>query len=293
MNRRQAKGRPAGKRPPRAEASPRPPREEARHVSRESSGRRHRARTEEVFHGVRACAALFAARPEEIVRVYLSEPRRRQFTRLLEWCVRERRGFQVVGDENLQRLTGSLHHEGVAILARALRRLDLAELLRCIETGAVIGPLVYLDGVQNPHNLGSLLRTAAHFGAGAIIGRAGELPPLSPSAVRVAEGAAEIVPVCDLADPVADLARLEAAGFQVVATTSGGGVPLFSAPLGERLVIVLGSEGEGVSQPLAAAADLTVRIPGTGAVESLNVAVAAGILLGEAWRRRGATRRRP
>ena len=267
MNRRQAKGRPAAG--------------------------RHRARTEEVFHGVRACAALFAARPEDIVRVYVSEPRRRQFARLLEWCARERRGFQVVGGENLQRLTGSLHHEGVAILARALRRLDLGELLGGIEAGTVTGPLVYLDGVQNPHNLGSLLRTAAHFGAGAIIGRTGELPPLSPSAVRVAEGAAEIVPVCDLADPPADLARLGAAGFQVVATTSGGGVPLFSAPLGERLVIVLGSEGEGVSRPLLAAADLTVQIPGTGAVESLNVAVAAGILLGEAWRRRGATRRRP
>jgi len=244
-----------------------------------------------VFHGVRACEALFAARPQDIVRVYVSELRRRRFARLIEWCARERRGFQVVGDDNLQRLTGALHHEGVAILARAIRRLDIAELVRGIEAGTVIGPLVYLDGVQNPHNLGSLIRTAAHFGAGAIIGRLGELPPLSPSAVRVAEGAAEIVPVCDLADPVVDLARLKAAGFQVVATASGSGAALFTAPLGERLVIVLGSEGEGVSRLLRAAADLTVQIPGTGAVESLNVSVAAGILLGDAWRRRPGGRR--
>jgi TrmH RNA methyltransferase len=239
-----------------------------------------------VYHGVRACAALFARRPQDIVRVYLSSARQREFAALLAWCGRERKGFQIVAAENLQRLTGSLHHEGVAILAKSLRRLDMADLLRGIEGGTITGPLVYLDGVQNPHNLGSILRTAAHFGAGAILGRLGELPPLSPSAVRVAEGAAEHVPVADLADPLVDLARLKVAGFQVVATTSHAGQPLFGAPLGERLVIVLGSEGEGMSRPLAAAADLTVQIPGTGAVESLNVSVAAGILLGEAWRRR-------
>jgi len=224
---------------------------------------------------VRACAALFARRPQDIVRVYLSSARQREFATLLTWCGRERKGFQVVAAENLQRLTGSLHHEGVAILAKSPRRLDMADLLRGIEAGTITGPLVYLDGVQNPHNLGTILRTAAHFGAGAILGRLGH------------------VPVADLADPLVDLARLKVAGFQVVATTSHAGQPLFAAPLGERLVIVLGSEGEGMSRPLAAAADLTVQIPGTGAVESLNVSVAAGILLGEAWRRRPPASRAP
>jgi TrmH RNA methyltransferase len=246
-----------------------------------------------VYHGTRACTALFARRPEDIVRVYVTSARQREFAPLLAWCGRERKGFQVVAAENLQRITGSLHHEGVAILAKSLRRRDMADLLRGIDGGTMTGPLVYLDGVQNPHNLGSILRTAAHFGAGAILGRLGELPPLSPSAVRVAEGAAEHVPVCEFTDPLADLTRLKAAGFQVVATASGDGVPLFSAPLGERLVIVLGSEGEGVSRPLSAAADLTVRIPGTGVVESLNVSVAAGIFLGEAWRRRPPASRPP
>jgi len=261
------------------------PRRSAR-PSRPDSSRRHRDKTEEVYHGLRACTALFARRPQDIVRVYLSSARQRDFAALLAWCGRERKGFQIVAAENLERLTGSLHHEGVAILAKSLRRLDMAKLLRGIDGGTITGPLVYLDGVQNPHNLGSILRTAAHFGAGAILGRLGELPPLSPSAVRVAEGAADHVPVVDLADPLADLARLKVAKFQLVATASSEGLPLFAAPLGERLVIVLGSEGEGMSRPLAAAADLTVQIPGTGVIESLNVSVAAGILLGEAWRRR-------
>ncbi|MFM7205338.1 MAG: TrmH family RNA methyltransferase [Planctomycetaceae bacterium] len=239
-----------------------------------------------MFHGLRACEAIFAARPEAIVRVYLTEARRRRLASLTEWCVRERKGFQIVADENLERLTKSIHHEGVAILAAALPRWTLDDLLARMTARAPRGPLVYLDGVQNPHNLGSILRTAAHFGAAAIVGRAGELPPLSPAAVRVAEGAAEHVPVCDLADPVADLERLAKAGFRVVATSSHRGRPLAAADLAGRAVLVLGSEGEGVSRAIEAAAAECVQIPGTGAVESLNVGVACGVLLAEAWRQR-------
>jgi TrmH RNA methyltransferase len=238
-----------------------------------------------MVHGVRACEALFAKRPADIVRVYVTEARRRRFAALLNWCARERKGFQVVADESLARLTGSIHHEGVAILAKGPARWDLAALLAAVESGTLAGPLLYLDGVQNPHNLGSILRTAAHFGAGAVAGRAGELPPTSAAAIRVAEGAAEFVPVCDLVEPVADLRRLKAAGFTVVVTSSHAGEPLFECELGGRTVFVLGSEGEGVSRAIDALADVRARIPGTGAVESLNVSVACGVVLAEAWRR--------
>jgi TrmH RNA methyltransferase len=237
-----------------------------------------------MFHGVRACAALFARRPEAIVRVYLADPRRRQFAELLAWCARARKGFQVVAEENLARLTGSIHHEGIAILARQLPRWTLSDLLA--RAGGLATPLLYVDGVQNPHNLGSILRSAAHFGVGAVLGKAGDLPPLSAAAVRVAEGAAETVPVCDLAEPAADLGRLKREGWRVVVTTSHAGEPLYAAALPERTVLVLGSEGEGVSREVDRLADLRVRIPGTGAVESLNVSVACGVALGEIWRRR-------
>jgi TrmH RNA methyltransferase len=243
---------------------------------------RHRAKTEEMFHGVRACEAIFARRPEAIVRVYLAESRRRQFAKLVAWCTGSRKGFQVVAEENLARLTGSIHHEGIAILARQVPRWTLAHLLG--GAAGLGGPLVYLAGVQN---LGSILRTAAHFGAGAILGRAGDLPPLSPAAVRVAEGAAETVPVCDLADVAADLGRLKREGWRVVVTSSHGGEPLFTAALPQRTVLGLGSEAEGVSRAVDALADLRVRISGTGAVESLNVSVACGVALGEIWRRHG------
>jgi len=255
--------------------------------ARSPRARRHRVKGEEVFHGVRACQAIFARRPSAIVRVYLAAGRRREFAALMAWCAREHKGFQVVADESLERLCGSLHHEGVAILAREPDRGSLGGLLSGIEAGVIGGPLVFLDGVQNPHNLGSILRTAAHFGVGAVLGRTGELPPLSAAAARVAEGAAEFVPVFELVDPPADLARLRKAGLSIVVTASGSGESLFESRFDRRVVVVLGNEGGGVSPAVARAADGTVRIPGTGVIESLNVSVACGIVVGELWRRGG------
>jgi RNA methyltransferase, TrmH family len=257
---------------------------------------RHRAASEETYHGLRASEALFARRPDDIIRVYLLAGRKQRFAELLAFCAKARKGFQVVEEENLRRITGSMHHEGVAILAREIPRFGLARLLETggptpggshpgkPAAGGESGPILFLDGVENPHNLGSILRTAAHFGVAAVAGRAGQLPPLSPAAVRVAEGAAECVPVCDLADPQGDLRKLVAAGFRVVAASSHRGASPAATSLGGRCVIVLGSEGQGVSAAIDRVATDHVQIPGTGAVESLNVSVACGVLLAEAWR---------
>lgn len=247
---------------------------------------RHQAAEEETYHGRHACEALFATRPEAIVRVYLAAQLRQPFRQLIGYCSSSRRGYRIVEGDSLDRIAGTRHHEGIAILAKSVPRWTMADLVPAVESGRFTGPFVYLDGVSNPHNLGSILRTAAHFGCSAVLGRAGNLPPLSPAAVRVAEGAAEVVPVCDLTEPKTDLARLQAAGFRLVATSSHRGEPLRQAGLGRRSILVLGSEGTGVTRQLERTADRTVCIPGTGAVESLNVAVACGVLLAEVCRER-------
>lgn len=234
------------------------------------------------MHGVRACEALFARRPADIVRVYVSPQRKPTFKRLLEHCAGKRLGFQIVDEASLDRLAGGLHHEGIVILAREPARGDASALLAGVANGTVRGPLLWLDGVQNPHNLGSILRTAAHFGCGAVVGA--DLPPLSAAARRVAEGGAEFVPLFDVADPVAVLDALGRAGLVRVTTTSRAGVAVAAAGLSRDVVLVLGSESEGVSPAIAKLTDLRVRIPGSGAVQSLNVAVACGILLAEACR---------
>lgn len=251
------------------------------------SARRHATKSEQKVHGIRACAALFAHRPGDIIRVYLSVNRRPTFKALLEHCVSHRLGFQFVDDENLRKLSGGIHHEGIVILAREPARLGGDELLAGIAAKSIHGPLLLLDGVQNPHNLGSILRSAAHFGCGAVVGEAENLPPLSAAALRVAEGGAESVPLVSVEDVASFLDKLKGSGLRVVSTTSRTGTPIAAAGLTRQVVLILGSESEGVSPRVGRVADVQVKIPGSGAVQSLNVAVACGIVLAEACREDG------
>ena len=146
---------------------------------------------------------------------------------------------------------------------------------------------IWLDGVGNPHNLGAILRSAAHFGVAAILLPQASNLALSGAAARVAEGGAEAVPMVRLDDDATSLAQLGEAGFATVATVVEGGDSVFAMPPPDRLVYVLGAEGEGMDRGLAARCERQVSIPGTGAVESLNVAAATAVLLAAWWSRAG------
>ncbi|GAB4252059.1 TrmH family RNA methyltransferase [Deferrisoma sp.] len=230
-------------------------------------------------YGRNACRALAERRPGDVLRAFLTEERVGEFGPLLRHLARRRSPYRVVGPEELERISGSWHHEGICLVAKLPQAPNPEELA----TGPGPARVLALAGVSNPHNLGAIVRTAAHFGARCVLteGGSGRLPP---AAWRTAEGGAEWVPVLRGRLP-ALLAPFRGRGFRVIATSSHGGEDLFRAAMPERVVFLLGAEGPGLPREALEAADLAVRIPGTGWVESLNVATAAGILLAEAWRR--------
>jgi TrmH RNA methyltransferase len=233
-------------------------------------------------YGLNAVHAVFARRPQAIRKLYLAEARIPAVQPLLKWCVANRVGYRVVDEEDLDRLASSTHHEGV--IADVLREeaLSLSTWLRDLPAGPQCA--LWLDGVGNPHNFGAILRSAAHFGVSAILLPKHSPLALSGAAARVAEGGAEAVPMVRLGRQDNAIAQLRSAGFALAATVVKGGNDVFATALPRRLVCVLGSEGEGMDRELAQACDLRVSIPGTGAVESLNVAAATAVLLA-AWRR--------
>ena len=231
--------------------------------------------------GRHACRALFERRAGQILRVYIAEELVRSFGDLLHACAERRRPYRVVGADELERITESRHHEGICIVATAPPAPPLAEILRAPGPGF----LVALAGVANPHNTGAIVRTAANFGARAILVE-GAPRRLPPAVYRTAQGGAEWVDVVSVPALVPALAEAKRAGYTICATSSHGGGDLFAADLPPRTVIVLGAEDEGLPPALAGAADLTLRIPGSGHVESLNVAAATAVLLAELWRRR-------
>lgn len=241
-------------------------------------------RQEEVrLYGVNAVQAVFARRPQAIRKLYLAQARIPSLQPLLKWCVAHRIGYRVVEDAELGKLAASSHHEGVVadVLRQAPGTLD--PWLRGLPEGPCCA--VWLDGIGNPHNFGAILRSAAHFGVSAVLLPAHSTLALSGAAARVAEGGAEAVPLLRLEGAGDAMAQLRAAGFALAATVARDGADLFAASLPQRLVWVLGAEGEGLGEAVAAGCDLRLSIPGSGAVESLNVASATAVLLA-AWRMR-------
>jgi len=234
------------------------------------------------YYGLNAVQAVFAQRPDAIRKVYLTESRIPQLQPLLAWCVKQRIGYRVVEEADLGKLAASSHHEGVVADVLRVEPQPLSAWLQTLPKGPVLA--LWLDGVGNPHNFGAILRSAAHFGVAAILQSQDSTLSVSGAAARVAEGGAEQVPLVRMQDRDEALASLGAAGFTLAATVVRGGQDLFSTSLPERLVYVMGAEGEGMDEGLADACDLKLSIPGTGAVESLNVAAATAVFLAQ-WRR--------
>ena len=233
------------------------------------------------LYGRNAIEAVFARRPEAIRKLYLLEARIPQLQPMLKWCAAHRVGYRVVGEDDLRKLAASTHHEG--IVAEVLREapLPLGDWLQALPEGPACA--LWLDGVGNPHNLGAILRSAAHFGVGAVLLPREASLALSGAAARVAEGGAEAVRFVRLGRDENALAQLRSAGFKLAATVVRSGEDLFEAALPSRLIYVLGAEGEGMDAALAEACDIKLGIPGSGAVESLNVASATAVLLAQ-WR---------
>lgn len=233
------------------------------------------AAPEQKYYGLHACLALWQKRPQDVIRVYLHETLLKPCAPLLKWCAQHKKAYHIVSNDELQRITDSIHHESLCILAKELLPLPFSALPRFPPKTC----LLYLDGVENPHNIGSILRTCAHFGISHLL--TSNLPPLSPSACRVAKGGAEWVPLVDLGNPASALDKLKRQGFALIGTSSHKGASLYRFAYPEKALLIFGSESKGLSRPISSLATHHLQIPGTGHVESLNVSVATSLCIGE------------
>jgi len=238
-------------------------------------------------YGVNACLALLDRRPQDVIRIYLREERIAQFSEALRRCAREKKAYHVVDKAELDRVCASTHHEGICVLTRQRQMPSFDELLRRLSGDREAVRLVLLEDVRNPHNLGAILRVCAHFGVTGVLltDTTGNPPSPAPSIYRTAEGGMESVDVTVLTDPTDAIGKLRGKGVRCIATSSHASSSVYDAVLPRRCLLMFGSESEGLSKRLLREADLTVAIPGTGAVESLNVACASSVCLAELQRR--------
>ena len=188
--------------------------------------------------------------------------------------------------EEIDRLARTENHQGVILRLEPYRYTGFRRLKERLLEEDEPPMLLLLDGVTDPHNLGSVIRTAGAAGVYAVILPRHRSAPLTPTVAHVASGAVEHVTVCTVPNLAAVIEDLKQSGFWVVGADAAAEQTCYQADLTGRLALVLGAEHSGLSRLVRESCDLLVSIPMRGRIESLNVGVAAGVLVFEALRQR-------
>ncbi len=245
-----------------------------------------------VAYGIHAVRVMLARTPQRVRRVHVAAGRDAgRHAEIRALAGRHSVPVSEADASRLDELAGGGRHQGVVAEVVPLAgdpETQLEEALAAAE-----GPplLLVLDGVQDPHNLGACLRSADAAGAAAVLVPRDRAAGLTPVVRKVAAGAAESVPCIAVVNLARTLRALQGRGLWLIGTDDTAQASVFDADYTGPVAVVMGSEGEGLRRLTRECCDQLVRIPMAGAVESLNVSVAAGVVLFEAVRQRRAKER--
>lgn len=195
--------------------------------------------------------------------------------------------IQEVDRHKLDEMSESHAHQGVIAITSNYRYYDLDEILEIPRQKGEDPFFIILDGITDPHNLGSIIRTADAVGAHAVIIPKRRSVQITPIVAKASAGAVEYLPVCKVTNIVNTIKTLKENGLWIAAVDMDGQT-FYQQNLGGPLGLVVGSEGEGISRLVKQNCDFTVSMPMSGNVTSLNASVAGGILLYEVYRQRNA-----
>lgn len=240
--------------------------------------------------GLAAVRARFARDAGSIQRLYFDYATGRKIGVMCKALAAAKKVYRCVEPPELEKIAGTVHHGGiVAVVPAPVLRAPLPADVRAWT--AKRAPVLLLDRIGNAHNLGAIARTAGFFGVSRIVipnDPATALP--GEAAYRVAEGGLEAVEMFRVPRLDAFARELAAAGYEVLGAATRGGRPELAndrrGAAAKPIALALGNEEHGLSRDVAGACTRLVTIPGGGAVESLNVSVAAAILLWEFFGRR-------
>ena len=232
------------------------------------------------FHAVEE--ALAADRPLD--RILVTKGRHGERVEALVQLAKTK-GVPVRFEDRLQidRLVGTREHQGVAALGAAKPAVELDDLLA---TKNPHGILVLLDGVEDPHNLGAIVRTALAAGATGIVIPERRAAGLTDTVERASAGALAHLPIARVTNLVRAMEEMKEAGYWLVGLDERADLSYTDVDLKDSVGIVLGSEGEGLHELTRKRCDFLVSLPTSGPVRSLNVSVAAGVMLFEVVRQR-------
>ncbi|HOB92029.1 MAG TPA: 23S rRNA (guanosine(2251)-2'-O)-methyltransferase RlmB [Bacillota bacterium] len=191
-----------------------------------------------------------------------------------------------VTQEEMARLSRSRSHQGVIAVCPPYEYGDFTRLLESVRQSSRPALLVVLDGIEDPGNLGSIIRTSECAGADGVVVRERRAVGVTPAVEKAAAGATQHLPVCRVSNIRNALEQAKDAGIWVVGATGDSSRAYYEADLTVPLALVIGSEGKGLSRLVRETCDYTVSVPMFGKISSLNAAVAAAIMMYEVVRQR-------
>lgn len=194
---------------------------------------------------------------------------------------------QRVPKAKLDSIAVTRNHQGVLAYLAAKEYVELEVILEAAAASPRPGLIVVLDEIEDPHNLGSILRTAEGVGAHGVIIPKRRAVPLTATVAKASAGAIEYVPVARVGNISQTIETLKKVGYWIVGTDVDADLMYYQADLVGPIVMVIGNEGKGLGEVVKKRCDFLVRLPMIGQVQSLNAGVAAGILLYEVLRQRG------
>jgi 23S rRNA (guanosine2251-2'-O)-methyltransferase len=197
---------------------------------------------------------------------------------------------QNVPKSRLDQIAPGRNHQGVIAYIAAKEYAELDDIIVAAKNSPRPGLIIVLDEIEDPHNLGSILRSADGVGAHGIIIPKRRAVPLTSTVAKASAGAIEHVPVARVANISQTIELLKKEGFWVVGTEVQTDKMYHQVDMTGPTVIVIGNEGKGLGEVIKKRCDYLVRLPMIGKVQSLNAGVAAGILLYEVIRQRGEKR---
>lgn len=277
--------------PPRRQGEASRRRSSAREASRPSRRAHEPFDPQRWLYGTHAVVAALANPERRWRRLVALVGRQAEATALVDRARATRRGGEEAvrvldHDGFAAMLPAGAVHQGLALEVEPLAERDLDDVLR--PAGEVAGPsiIVVLDRISDPQNIGAVLRSAAAFGALAVVVPAHGAPSATGALAKAASGAVEIVPLVRVVNLARALDRLKAAAFWICGLDETAPLPLARLELGERIALVLGAEGSGMRRLVRQRCDLLARLPTRPAQSTLNVSNAAAVALYELVRSR-------
>lgn len=238
-------------------------------------------------YGVNPALAALRARPGEIERIYLADGARQ--TAVGEILARARKARIRVDRLPRERLSAMAEdgvHQGVVLEVKEYAYADLADLLAAAKAAGEPPLVVVLDGIQDPHNLGAIVRSAHAFGAHGVIVARDRAAGVTGAVVKASAGALEHTRLARVVNVARTVGELKESGLWAVAASPDGDRAPEDVDLAMPTALVIGSEGAGIRRLVQESCDLRVRIPIRAEGGSLNAAQAASLLLYEADRQR-------